>query len=131
MIGDHLNIVTPDCTSGTLSVAPHNTVTYAAGRHQKILIFDEVDESRISIDDDYVFFTDIKWELIPASNSGIVIDYLLSWDKGNGIARSFKWQHPTDGETYVVRATKLPSIIHQPPDYFNISVSVKILGTIN
>ena len=131
MIGDHLNIAVPDCTSGTLSVAPHNTVTYAAGRHQKIILFDQTDESRISIDSDYVFFSDVQWELIPATNSGIVTDFLLSWDKGNGITRSFKWEHPTDSETYVVRATKLPSIVHTPPNFFSISVSFKMLGTIN
>ena len=130
MLGTYLNAATPDCTAGTLSVTPHNTISYTPARMQKVITFDGPQESRISIDDDYSFMIDVQWELLPASNSGQVIDFLLGWDKANGIVRSFKWYHPTDGYTYVVRATKLPSIVHQPPDFYNISTSFKILGVI-
>ena len=109
MLGTYLNAATPDCTSGTLTVRPHNTITYEPARMQKVITYDGPQESRISIDSGYSFMVDVQWELLPASNSGTVIDFLLGWDKANGIVRSFKWQHPTDGYVYVVRAAKLPS----------------------
>jgi len=126
--GDYLNADTSDCIAGTLTLSPHDAMVYTISQNQEIIPFEDATETRLDLDEAPSFFADVKWTNISASNSGTVLNYMLERSRGNGITRTFKWQHPTDGYTYVARCTKLPTYTQKPPDLWDINVTLKLIG---
>ena len=51
------------------------------------------------------FYVTLKWNYKSAADAGTIVDFFHDASKGNGKARTFKWECPTKwgGHTYVVR----------------------------
>ena len=64
---------------------------------------DDGSEERVSLSDDSIFYCTLIWTYKNASDAGTIMDFFHDAAKGNGNAESFKWTHPTDGHSYVVR----------------------------
>lgn len=100
---DYLSTISADYSTTTLSVEPSNVLMEIGDKSQVINIGDDGSEERISLVDTPMFNVTLQWDAISSSDAGTVLDFYLDASKGNGQARSFKWEHPTDGHTYVVR----------------------------
>ena len=82
-------------------------------KSQIIHIGDDGSEERISLSDDSIFYCTLIWQYRNESDAGTIMDFYHDAAKGNGNAESFKWAHPIDGHTYVVRFDgKLPRQLH-------------------
>ncbi|NIP43151.1 MAG: hypothetical protein GWN76_14635 [candidate division Zixibacteria bacterium] len=40
---------------------------------------------------------------VTSADAGTIIDFFYDTAKAKGLARSFQWDHPTDGHTYIVK----------------------------
>lgn len=129
---DYLSTITADYSAVTLSVRPDKILTEEGEKSQVINVGDDGSEERISLDDDSIFYVTLQWNRITASDAGTIIGFYHDAAKANAQARTFKWQHPTDGHTYVVRfASSLPREWSGESIYHRISsVKLKVLGRI-
>ena len=100
---DYLSTITPDYGTTTLSVSPSATLVEQGKKTAVIHTADDGSEERISLDDDPIYTVTLQWDNISASDAGTILDFYYDAAKANGQVRSFKWAHPTDGHTYVVR----------------------------
>jgi len=50
-----------------------------------------------------MFYFFLAWSALSESDAGTLLDFYHDASKGNGYAESFKWDHPVDGHTYVVK----------------------------
>ena len=129
MFGDYLSAATADFSDSTLTLTPHNTMGYAVNQHQDVIPFEDATETRLDLDDAPSFFTDVTWSNLTATNCGIALNYMMASGRGNGVTRTFEWQHPTDGYSYVVRCAKLPAYTQKHPDLWDIRATFKMIGT--
>lgn len=129
-IYSYLSTVTPDYTTTTLSVAPHAQMVFSVSKNQSVALFDDGTEDRISFDDTPVFFVELQWNLLSSTDQETILDFYVNSSKGNGIARSFKWAHPTDTYTYVVRFTNEFNYSQYPVNFGIQPIVLKILGRI-
>jgi len=128
---DYVSTVTPDYSAATLSLTPHNVMSELSEKNQVIHTADDNSEERISLSDDNIFRVTLAWEVITEAEAGTIVDFYYDSTKGNGIARTFKWDHPTDGHTYVVRFDG--KIIRQirPASLYDIkSITLRVVGRI-
>ena len=129
-IYDYVSTVTPD-NDVTLSVEPQNVLVERATKNQIIHLADDGSEERVSLSADSIFWVVLQWNYLNESDAGTLLDFWNSATKGNGRAESFKWSHPTDGHTYVVRFDCDISRALQPASRFSVpEVTLKILGRI-
>lgn len=94
---------TADYTTTTLNLAPHSVMTEASEKNQEIHYADDGSEQRISHSDSNIFWVTLQWNNITEDEVGTIADFYYDSSKGNGIVRTFKWAHPTDSNTYIVR----------------------------
>lgn len=130
---DYLATATPDYAA-TLSVTPQQIVVEEGGMQQVVHVGDDGSEERVSFDDTPIFYIMLGWSTgITASDAGTIFDWYYDAAKANGIVKSFRWTHPTDGHTYVVRFTAtLERSIAQAGSIHKITrVRLKVLGTIS
>jgi len=99
---DYLSVVTPDYSATTLSVSPQKIVPETGQKNQILNVGDDGSEEVIDLSDDFLFMTALSF-VQSSSDIGLVLDFYFDSSKANGIARSFKWAHPKDGHTYVVK----------------------------
>jgi hypothetical protein len=88
---------------GTLSVNPQHSLIEKGSKNQKIHIADDGSEEFIGKSSDVSYYFVLKWNTINEEDAGTILDLWSDPDKADGSRRSFKWVHPTDGHTYVVR----------------------------
>jgi len=126
---DYLNAVTADYTTATLSVTPQQVMTEIGTKNQVVHTADDNSEEYISFSNDSIFYVTLQWEILTESDAGTIFDFFHDASKGNGITRTFYWEHPTDGHTYVVRfADALPRTITHPELYGINQIRFKIAG---
>ena len=65
--------------------------------------WDDGSEERIGLAGQAIFRVRLNWEVLTGSDSGILYDFYYNPSIAKGRLRSFKWKHPDDGHTYVVR----------------------------
>lgn len=113
----------------TLSITPQSVIPEEGDKNQIIHLGDDGSEERISFSNDSIFFVTLEWGNIDESESGTIMDFFHSTAKGNGRNKTFKWEHPTDGHTYITRfATKL-SRLRLKADIFGITqIRLKVLN---
>ena len=99
---DYLSAATAD-NNVTLSVTPTNVIVEEGSKNQSIRMGDDGSEERVSLSDNSIFYCTLQWTFKSESDAGTIMDFYHDAAKGNGNAESFKWAHPTDGHTYVVR----------------------------
>ena len=129
---DYLTTVTSD-NDVTLSVTPQTTLVENMTRNQVVHLGDDDSEEVINLSDNNIFHVNLQWDYVNESDSGTIADFWLSTSKGNGMSESFKWEHPTDGHTYVVKFRKNPfnRSLRNVPDSFSITnVVFKVMGRI-
>ena len=99
----YLNSLAADYTTTELSITPQNTMTETAGRNQIVHEADDGSISVVSLSDSVIFTVTLQWDVISDADSNTIIDFWADTAKGDGRARTFYWQHPTDDNTYTVR----------------------------
>lgn len=99
---DYLSIVAPD-NDVTLSTPKPSRVKENLFRNQKIHLGDDVSEEVVTLDPAVVGDVTVLFPKLQASDAGTILDFYLDAAKGNCMAESFKWEHPSDGHTYVVK----------------------------
>jgi hypothetical protein len=132
-MSDYLSVVTADYTTTTLSVTPQDTMREHAA-DPNVQIHEGVDgsEQRVVIGSAAtVFFVTLNWNVLSDSDAGTIIDFYYDAAKGNKTARTFKWAHPVDGSTYVVRfASSVPRDIGVASIYSLKGIVLKVLGKV-
>ena len=99
---DYLTTITPDYTATTLSVTPHSVLSQMIKKAQVVHEFDDGNISVATLGSTAFFEVTLQWDILTASDAGTILDFWADSAKANGMERSFYWQHPVDGHTYVV-----------------------------
>ena len=127
---DYISTVTAD-NDVTLSVQPSHMITEIGSFKDKIHMGDDGSEERIQLSSTPIFYVTLYWNNRSASDIGTVFDFYFNAAKGNGRTESFKWSHPTDGHTYVVRfESELSRTIMNPEIHGVPSCKLRVLGRI-
>jgi len=132
---DYLDSATPDygddSSEESLSLTPHNSIVELSEKNQIIHVADDNSEERISLSDDNIFRVTLQWETITESEAGTIVDFYYNASKGNGITRTFVWDHPTDGHSYVVRFDGPIKRQINPASIYDIkSITLRVLGKV-
>jgi len=127
---DYIATVTAD-NNQTLSVQPSHMITEIGSFKDKILMGDDGSEERIQLSSTPIFYVTLYWNNRLAANIGTVFDFYFNAAYGNGRTESFKWSHPKDGHTYVVRfESELSRTIINPEIHGVPSCKLRVLGRI-
>lgn len=127
----YLSTVIPDYATTTLSVTPQNTIKETPILRQNLLTYDSGAIEAVSVTDDIYFQVSLEWTSISIADAATIRDFFLASAKGHGMAQSFKWLHPTDGNTYVVKFLQAPSksILHSMPGLSKIAtIKLQVIG---
>ncbi|HAR98399.1 MAG TPA: hypothetical protein DCS11_05830 [Syntrophus sp. (in: bacteria)] len=132
---DYLPTVSPDAdyTLGLTPYAihPQGVVVEEGRKNQVIHVADDNSEERISFSDDAILRVRFTWETLTAAESGTIVDFYYNPLIGNALQRSFKWKHPDDGHTYVVRWDCDLARARKAYDVYGIlEVVLRVLGRI-
>jgi hypothetical protein len=128
---DYLNTVAPDY-DGTLNVTPQNVMVEKTTWKQNVQETDDGTEQVLSLGGPH-FLVSLQWTSLNESDAGTITDFYNDSAKGKGFARSFKWDHPTDEHTYVVkfRSAMQKRYVAQKGVYREISeIKLKVIGRI-
>ena len=126
---DYLDAQTADYTTTTLSITPQNVMVEAGTKNQVVHTADDNSEEYISFSNDSIFYVTLQWEILDEADAGTIFDFFHDSTKGNGITRTFYWEHPTDGHKYVVRfAEALPRSISHPEIYGIQQIKLRVTG---
>ena len=126
---DYLDAKTADYTTATFSVTPQQVLVETGMKNQLVHVADDNSEEYISFSNDSMFDVTLQWELLTESDAGTIFDFFHDSTKANGITRTFYWEHPTDGHTYIVRfVDPLPRSISYPELYGINQIRFKVIG---
>ena len=127
---DYIAPVTAD-NNQTLSVQPSRMITEIGSFKDKIHMGDDGSEERIQFSSTPIFYVTLYWNNRLAADIGTVFDFYFNAAYGNGRTESFKWSHPKDGHTYVVRFESELSRTILNPNIHGISYcKLRVLGRI-
>lgn len=133
-MADYLSVISADYTTSTLSIAPQSEIREVC-QDPNVIIYEGIDgsEQRIVVGSSgTVFFCSFSWNVLSASDAGTIIDFFYDASKANKMARTFKWQHPTDGSTYVVRfASDVPRELLFAGHHRIKDITLKVLGKVS
>ena len=126
---DFLSASTADYTSTDLNVSPQKILEESGSKNQIIHMGDDGSEERISLDNDPIFYVNLQWDVLGSTDAGKIVNFYYSTGVANGIHRSFRWVHPTDGHTYTVRFASDLRRFERPGNVYGIhQVKLRILG---
>jgi WD40 repeat protein len=127
---DYVSTVSPDIDV-TLSVTPQGIIVEEGGKNMEVHKFRGGAEEVIILSEQSVFFISLQWNALSAADSGTIFDIYHDPAKADGIAKSFKWAHPTDGHTYVVKFREpLRRFKQNAAIYGFYTLKLKVLGKI-
>lgn len=130
-IYDYISTVSPDNDVTLSTPTPENILLEEGTINQVIHLGDDGSEERISLATSKIFYVTLQWDALEAADSGTIMDFYFDAAKGNGRLESFKWDHPTDGHTYVVRFDSSFIRPNKPPFIHQVkNIRLKILGRI-
>jgi len=129
-MADYLSNATADYTAMELSLVPQHLITEIGGiGHQKIFDADDDNDIVISYEDTPEFFIAMGYRGLSEDDAGLLFDFFFNPDKANGWAKSFYWQHPTDGHIYTARFDSDMKRVVGPTWVHSITmVRLKVLG---
>ena len=131
-IYDYVSTVNPDYSATTLTLRPQGVIYEDGTKAVEIHEGRDGSEEAVILSDVSVFIVRLQWNAISASESGDIFDLFHDPVKACGIARSFKWQHPTDGHTYVVKFRDTLSRFKQNAAIYGFTtLRLKVIGRIN
>jgi len=130
---DYLSSATADVNitlgAGAYEIHPQGVIAEHGTKNAVILEGDDGSEQRVSLSDDSIFHMTLSWEHLTESEAGILFDFYHDSAKGNGRQKSFKWESPWDGHTYVVRFDCDLDRERKAYDVFGfMNVKFKVLG---
>lgn len=100
---DYLSTISADYGTA-VALKPSNIITEDATKRQ---IVNEADDNSvgevITLSSDPIVHFRLEWANKTASDAGTLYGLWMDSAKANGIANTWKFTHPTDGHTYVVR----------------------------
>ena len=100
---DYLSAVTADYTTTELSISPKQELVEMGEKEQFVHKFSDGQRGVVTMSDTSHFQVTLVWDILSPEDAGTIMDFFHDTGKGNGIARSFYWSHPTDGHTYTVK----------------------------
>lgn len=131
---DYLSAVTPDYSATTLNIACQVELIETGQFSQEVHEGDDTSEEVVSFSITPIYFVELQWPTSNAANTGTIFDFFSDTAKGYGYSRSFKWAHPSDGHTYVVKFRSKIRRTYRPAatDILGIStIMLKVIGRIN
>ena len=128
---DYLPTISPD-VDVTLSIPCQVVLPEEGEFNQEIRKYDDGHVSVISFSDVPEIHAILQWPVENEANTGTIIDIFYDTAKGFGMANSFKWEHPSDGHTYVIafRSKMRREILPAPDSYAIQAITVQVLGKI-
>lgn len=100
---DYVATVAAD-NNETLSTPKPQIVLVEEGElNQAVHLMDDGSDQVVTLATAEIFYVTLQWNFLSAADAGTIMDFYFDTSKGNGMAESFKWDHPTDGHTYVVK----------------------------
>jgi hypothetical protein len=103
---DRLATATPDYSASSLSVSPHKILIEEGSYNQQVNKADDRSViAVVTIGSSVEYLVRLLWEYINATDDAAIHDMYFDPAKAHGLARTFKWPHPTDGHIYVARFT--------------------------
>ena len=128
-IYDYVSDAVPDSPTVTLSIAPQGIIWEIGDKLVEIHTADDRSEEAIIFSSDSVFFVTLQWNALSVSDIGTIFDIYHDANKACGIAKSFYWQHPTDGHYYVVKFRDTFQKLQANINIYGIaSLKLKIIG---
>ena len=127
---DYLSVVAPD-NDETLSTPKPSEVVEELFRNQDVHLGDDGSEEVITHDPAVIGYVTVLFPKLKAADAGTILDFWLDDTKGNCMAESFKWEHPSDGHTYVV---KFRSDVKRTLRYTTFqfpNIKLKVMGKIS
>ena len=98
-----LGTVSPDYSTVALSVTPQEVLVEEGQLNQVVHLGADGSEEVVTYSTKKIFYVTLIWSRKLTEDIGTIFDFYFTEAKANGIARSFKWTHPTDSHTYVVK----------------------------
>ena len=127
----YLSVATPDYATTTLSLKSQKVINEAGTKNQVVHLGEDGSEERINFSSQSIFYFTIHFPHRSESDIGTILDFYFDEDKADGRHNTFKWDHPTDGHTYVVRFdTDLDRAITQGDFYGIPNIRLKATGVI-
>ena len=128
---DYLSNVTPDYSATTLNIDCQVETLESGEFSQKVHEGDDTSEEVITFSSTPLTFVELQWPVSNITDTGTILDFFFDTAKAYGYARSFKWAHPKDGHTYVVKFRSKLQRRYAPGGVIGINtITLKILGTI-
>ena len=103
IMADYLSVLTADYTTVNHDLAPQHVMPEESIKKQVAHEYDDGMVSAITLSSTNYFNVTLEWTAAELAPAGTIMDLWHNSSKGNGIARSWYWVHPTDGATYVVK----------------------------
>ena len=127
---DYLETVTPDYATTSLSIKCQQVIQEDGQLNQVIHLGADGSEEVVTYSTKKIFYVTLIFAVRTSSDIGIIVDFYFDPAKANGIAKSFKWVHPTDGHTYVVKFREpLSRVDHNTYQSIN-SLKLKVVGKV-
>ena len=116
-----------------LNVKPTHIVTELGEFKDSIHIGDDGSEERILLGTSTpIFYASLYWSNQDTTDIGTVYDVYFNSSYGAGRTKTFMWDHPTDGYTYITRfESQLSRSIMMPNIHSIPSCKLRVLGRIN
>jgi len=123
-----LDSAEPDYADEVLSIKPHEVLHIEDSENQIIDRFDDNSDETYAYSDTVEWRVFLKWENLSSANHDTIFGLYYDPVKANKKARSFLWEHPTDGNTYVVKFTSKLERQETPVGRYNIKATLRVLG---
>jgi hypothetical protein len=101
-IFEYLNEASADYSDTQFDVEPQIIMTEYGHFRQEKFEYDNNSRQVITRSDTPKVWFRLKWDGLYVADARTIIDFYFDKAKGKGMARSFEFPHPTDGQTYVV-----------------------------
>lgn len=119
----------PANSTALLDVDPQRVMAEIGVKNQIVHLGDDNSEEVITLGSTTAYYVNLQWDVLTSTDAGAIFDFWNSSSKANGIARTFRWAHPTDTHTYTVRFDTDISRSFQPGDIASIgSVRLRVMG---
>jgi len=129
---DYLATIAAD-NNQTLTVSPRKVIVETGYKNQVIHKMDDNSEERIDFGTANIseFDVTLPFTSLTASDAGTLMLFWHNSGYGNGCTKTFKWAHPEDTHTYVIRFDcDLPRAIKYYGEHEIANVKIKVLGRI-
>jgi len=100
---DYISVAVPDYSAITLTLRSQRVLSELPAFNQRVYVADDGSEEVITRHANSIWRVVLQWPALTEAESGTILDLYADITKGKGMARSFKWAHPTDSHTYVVK----------------------------